>query len=163
MKTLFIAVLLTLTLNSVGQTNSKQILEELSNLKDQYGNPFKSTITDSIVIIYIAGLEDPITMGYDKLRGKKISNPSKVFIVGAFPDMPGTGEAKLNHLKSGIISKYGKEYINILLDGDAAIGKLLGTDGLAIIVLQKDKHQPTIYNYGSNRKLFFEALTLYIN
>jgi hypothetical protein len=162
MKLLIIALLLTLSLHSVGQPNSKQILEELSSLKDQYGNAFKPTITDSIVIIYIAGLEDPATMGYDKLRGKKFSNPSKVFIVGAFPDMPGTGDAKLNHLKNGLISKYGKDYINILLDGDAALGKLLGTNGLAIIVLRKDNPQPTVYNHGLNRKIFFEALNQYV-
>lgn len=162
MKSLFISLLLTLALNSVGQTSSKQILEELSLLKDQYDNAFKSTITDSIVIIYIAGLEDPATMGYDKLKGKKISNPSKVFIVGAFPEMRGTGEAKLNHLKRGIISKYGNDFINIILDGETAIGKKLGTDGLAIIVLRKDNPQPTVYDYQLNRKLFFEALNQYV-
>lgn len=162
MKLLLITVLLTASLYSVAQSNSKQIFDQLSTFKDQHGNPFKSTITDSIVIIYIAGLEDPVTMGYDKLRSKKISNPSKIFIVGAFPDMPGTGDAKLNHLKNGFISKYGKDYINIFLDGDAALGKQAGTDGLAIIVLKKDTPQPSIYNYGLNRKLFFDALNQYV-
>jgi hypothetical protein len=129
------------------------LLATLSSFKDQYDKPFNATLNDSIVIIYISGLEDPLTMGYDKLKDKIVSNSARVFIVGAFDNIPG-GTGKINHIKSGFVSKYGKDYISVLLDAEGALGKSAKTDGLSIIILKKGGNQSIIHNYGINRIFF---------
>ncbi|MBI2729937.1 MAG: hypothetical protein HYX40_04155 [Sphingobacteriales bacterium] len=102
-------------------------------------------------------------MGYDKLKDKKLSNPQKVFFVGAFDNMHGEAAAKTAHLKNGFISKYGKEYVSVLLDADGILGKLTSSDGLTVIILKKNSNQPIITSFGTKRKSFFDAINKYFN
>ncbi|MBI2729936.1 MAG: hypothetical protein HYX40_04150 [Sphingobacteriales bacterium] len=55
MKTILLTLALLIAINSIGQTDNKKILETLSSFKDQYDHSFSSTISDSLVIIYISG------------------------------------------------------------------------------------------------------------
>ena len=164
MKSFLTAVLLIFFFTGFTQADSKKILETLSSFKDQYGKGFSnSLVKDSLVIIYICGLEDPLTMAYDKLKNKNIRLTQQVVFVGAFNNMHGEAAAKITHLKEGFVSRYGKDYVSILLDTDGKLGKLIHAEGLAVIILKKEKNLPLIIDYGTKRKTFFYAINQYFN
>ena len=159
-------ILLVTFINATGfaQIDSKTIQETLTAFTDQYGNKFsENTIKDSLVIIYISGLEEPITMAYDKLAGKKLINAQGVQFVGSFDNMPGDATHKIAHLKAGFISKYGNDYIKVLLDTEGKIGQQVSAPGLVVIVIKKGSDKASITNYGTNRKQFFDSVNKYFN
>lgn len=159
-------ILLVILINatSFAQVDSKKIQETLTAFTDQYGNKFSTTaIKDSLVIIYISGLEEPITMAYDKLAGKKLINAQGIQFVGNFDNMPGDAAHKIAHLKEGFISKYGNDYLKVLLDTEGKIGQQVSATGLVVIVIKKGSDEASITNYGTKRKQFFDAINKYFN
>jgi len=163
-KTILLLPVCLASINSYPQADHKKFLETLSSLTDQFDNSFSSTsFKDSLVVIYVSGLEDPISMAYDKLKGKKIINPQQVLIVGGFSNMQGETAAKINHLKMGFTSRYGTDYPKILLDADAKIGEMLPASGLAIIILKNGSSKVEFTDYGTKRKIFFDAINKYFN
>ena len=164
MKRIRLILLVTfISATSFAQVDSKQIQETLTAFTDQYGNTFSNPIKDSLVIIYISGLEEPITMAYDKLAGKKLINAQGVQFVGNFDNMPGDAAHKIAHLKAGFISKYGNDYIKVLLDTEGKIGQQVSAPGLVVIVIKKGSDKASITNYGTNRKQFFDSVNKYFN
>jgi cytochrome oxidase Cu insertion factor (SCO1/SenC/PrrC family) len=161
---ILILLLSFISFGSYAQADSKKILETLAAFTDQYGNKFSNTnIKDSLVIIYISGLEDPLTMAYDKLTGKKLKNADKVQFVGGFDNMHGDAAGKMAHLKQGFISKYGNEYIKVLLDTEGKIGQQVAVTGLAVIIIKKGSNKAIVTDYGTKRKQFFDAINQYFN
>lgn len=142
------------------QQNAKTVLSTLSGFVDQYNNPFENGQKDQLVIFYVAGLDDPMTLVFDKLKDRKIVSGKTVQMATNLEKMLGSmsSSSGLKHIQNACRSKYGNGYFSILLDTKGALGKQLKTTGLTVITINQKNNTINYTDYGTDRKKFLAVL-----
>ena len=137
--------------------NSKETVEKLWKLTDQYGNTFdKKSVADEFTILLVPTTNDPFRV-YDQLKNVKLK--PNVVLVGGFGNSGGHGGAMpLGHLKDGFNKKFGKEYLSVWLDPANAVFKPLGIKGHAIITITKKGKVNKKQDFGNKIDDFMKAI-----
>ena len=152
------------TYKSSSQQNATTVLNTMSGFVDQYNKSFdKTSVKDKLIVFYVAGLDDPLTLVFDKLKDKKIVDGENVQLMAGFGKMSGHMSASdgMKHMQSGFKTKYGDSFFSILLDIKGDLETQLKTTGMAIITISKKDNTMTYTDYGTDRKKFLDALNEY--
>jgi hypothetical protein len=159
MKHLLLTVCLFVSIISHAQ-NSKETVEKLWKLGDQYGNTFdKKSVADEFTILLVPTTNEPFRV-YDQLKNAKL-NPN-VVLVGGFGNSGGHGGAMpLGHLKEGFTKKFGKDYLSVWLDPDNAVFKPLDIKGHAILTITKKGKVIKKEDFGNKIDEFMKAIEPY--
>jgi hypothetical protein len=168
MKYVFLAILLSAcTSHCHAQSDAKTILNKMATLVDQYNKNFdKNAVKDQLIIIYIAGGDDPFQKIYDKLKGKLINSKIPVQFVGGMAELAashGGGTMSPGHLQEAFIFRYGSSHFPILIDLQSDVGKLLNVKGLSVVTISKSKNKIISSNdYAYDRIKFFKDINQYL-
>lgn len=136
---------------------SKETLEELWKLADQFGNTFdKKSVADEFTILLVPTTNEPFRV-YDQLKNVKLK--PNVVLVGGFGNSGGHGGAMpLGHLKDGFIQKFGNDYLPVWLDPDNAVFKPLNIKGHAILTITKKGKVIKKQDFGNKIDDFMKAI-----
>jgi hypothetical protein len=136
---------------------SKETLEKLWELGDQFGNTFdKKSVADEFTILLVPTTNEPFRV-YDQLKNSKLK--PNVVLVGGFGNSGGHGGAMpLGHLKDGFTKKYGKDYMSVWLDPDNAVFKPLSIKGHAILTITKKGKVMKKQDFGNKIDDFMKAI-----
>jgi hypothetical protein len=161
MKNLLLMVCLFAGTMSYAQ-NSKEAVEKLYELTDQYGNTFdEERMADEFTILLVPTTNNPFRV-YEQLKNVKLK--PNVVLVGGFGNSGGHGGAMpLGHLKEGFNQKFGKEYLSVWLDPENAVFKPLGIKGHAIITITKKGAVKNNQDFGNKIDDFMKAIEPYKN
>jgi len=148
---------------SGSQVTSLDMLAKMGSLSDQYKNRFDpAVVKDQLVILYIAGLDDPLTKAFDKFKDRESKPGTVIQLVAGFKEMEHFNQpSALPHLQQGFIDRYGSAFYPILIDQQNELAGLAGTEGLAIISLSKKTKKVSVTSYGGDRKGFLDAVNQY--
>lgn len=137
--------------------SSKETVEKLWKLGDQYGNTFdKKSIADEFTILLVPTTNEPFRV-YDQLKDVKLK--PNVVLVGGFGNSGGHGGAMpLGHLKDGFNQKFGKDYLSVWLDPDNEVFKPLNIKGHAILTITKKGKVVKKQDFGNKIDDFMKAL-----
>lgn len=137
--------------------NSKETVEKLWKLTDQYGNTFdKKSVGDEFTILLVPTTNEPFRV-YDQLKNVKL-NPN-VVLVGGFGNSGGHGVGMpLGHLTEGFKKRFGKDYLSVWLDRDNAVFKPLDIKGHAILTITKKGKVVKKQDFGNKIDDFMKAI-----
>lgn len=152
------AALLLMAAKCHSQTNLKTVVSTLNALVDQYGHSIDKKTTESeVVVFYITGLDDPMTLFFDKLKEKKIVGSTKVLLVASLEKIAG----EIDHIQTICRSRYGDQYFPILLDAKGSISKELHSSGLVVMTINQKNNKISYKDYGTDRKSFLAVVNQY--
>jgi hypothetical protein len=151
---------LTISVSAINaQTDSDKLLDVMSQLVDQFDKPFDKNIKAELTVAYVPGSDDPLTKVYGKFKDKK-QKPANFIFVGSFAEMFDQGFSPTvmrNHVKDGLVERYGKDGFRILLDLESKIKEVTNLKGIAIIKIKQGK-KAEIKEYSENRKEFLDIV-----
>jgi hypothetical protein len=141
----------------VNAQNSKETIEKLVKLEDQYGNTFdKGTLGDEFTLLLVPTTNEPFRV-YDQLKNAKLK--PNVVLVGGFGNSGGHGGGMpIGHLKEGFNKKFGKEYLSVWLDAENSVFKPLGIKGHAILTITKKGKVLKKQDFGNKIDDFMKSI-----
>lgn len=149
------------------QGDAKTILYKMSGFVDQYNKNFDvEAVKNKLVIIYVAGGDDPFQKIYDKLKDRVLTSAIPVQFVAGLAEVGtshGGGSISASHIQTAFKSRYGSSHFPILIDVKSDMGKLLGVKGLSVVIISKSTNKIISSNdYGYDRKKFFQNINQYL-
>ena len=158
--------LLTTTFTYGQEPSVSNLLDNLSEIRDQYNENFDpGDVGEKITLIFVEGSNTVFSEIYAKFKGKKLAK--NVWVIAGWKDvMPDTAyKSKFKHMTDGFKSKegLGDDAYAILFDLNSNSLKLLGLKKYSVVTLYKTQNKLNIQDFGSNRVEFLKAIRKYFS